>query len=527
MTRLLSALLTALLAVLAVLAPHPARAESADIQAAARGVVRVVVIGRDGEEIFPVSHGSGFAVGPETIVTNAHVVSEAMLDERLSVGIVPSDGDEAVYARIVAVSMRNDLAILATTTPMKLSPLTISGNPPTGAGSVFSIGYPMNVDRAQGLDEEDIFRAQPPVTSQGFLSGTRPSREMDTLLHTAPIAAGNSGGPLVDDCGRVVGVNSFGAESGGTDAEFFFAVSTRELLPFLRANSVSPRINALPCRSLADLEEDERARAQAAAAAERTRSAAEEARLAASRAETRRTIEFAIMDERENRMALAFVAMLLALGAGGFAWMFHDRGEPRGRMIAGSIAVLSVLAALIAWLSRPAFAEVEDRLEESLRADMRAPDSGAIAAPGPKAGGALSCVLDTDRSRVVGEPIADVPLGWEANGCVNGRTQYGNADGRWQRVFVPGDEATVSVNTYDPAAATYTVERYLLDREDMGAAREARGAYQAPACNAGNGAARDLGDRQADVLALLPERPNERLVYRCSAAREDAEQAGV
>ena len=101
----------------------------------------------------------------------------------------------------------------------------------------------MNVDRAQGLDISDIFRSQPPVKSRGYVSGARPSRQFDTILHTAPIARGNSGGPLLDPCGRVVGVNSFGADNDGGDAEFFFAVSNRELVPFLRANDVEPRIN--------------------------------------------------------------------------------------------------------------------------------------------------------------------------------------------------------------------------------------------------------------------------------------------
>src|SRR5690606_30788905 len=126
-------------------------------------------------------------------------------------------------------------------------------NPATDSGQVISVGYPMNVDRAQGLGLGDIFRAQPPVKASGSLAGRRPSRDFDTVLHTAPIARGNSGGPLLDPCGRVVGVNSFGAEGGGADSEFYFAISTRELLPFLRANDITPQINAMPCRSLAEL----------------------------------------------------------------------------------------------------------------------------------------------------------------------------------------------------------------------------------------------------------------------------------
>ncbi|HYD23897.1 MAG TPA: serine protease, partial [Croceibacterium sp.] len=67
--------LLALLALLLV--PAAAQADPADINAAARGVVRIVIVEIDGDQIIPVSHGTGFAVGPERIVTNAHVVEEA------------------------------------------------------------------------------------------------------------------------------------------------------------------------------------------------------------------------------------------------------------------------------------------------------------------------------------------------------------------------------------------------------------------------------------------------------------------
>src|SRR5690606_33916266 len=138
-------------ALFALALPLPAGADPADIDAAARGVVRVIIVETSGRDLIPISHGTGFAVTPERIVTNSHVVEQARGDPDLAIGIVPSDGEEAVYARLVSVSPRNDLALLATTKPMNLPPLTIAGNPATDSGQVISVGYPMNVDRAQGL----------------------------------------------------------------------------------------------------------------------------------------------------------------------------------------------------------------------------------------------------------------------------------------------------------------------------------------------------------------------------------------
>ncbi|MXO72590.1 S1 family peptidase [Alteraurantiacibacter buctensis] len=500
----------------------PALADPGDIDAASRGVVRVIVVGGEGEEVYPVSHGSGFAVDAETIVTNAHVVSEAVNDPDLAIGLVPSSGGNAVYGRVIAVSPRNDLALVRTTHPMRLPPLTIAGNAPANSTAVLAIGYPMNVDQAQGLGEEDLFRAQPPVTSQGFLSGRRPSRDFDTLLHTAPIARGNSGGPLVDQCGRVVGVNSFGAESNATEAEFFFAVTMRELLPFLRANGITPQMNSLPCRSLDELEEAERQRAERQMLTAQREAQAAEQEAARQSDDLRAQVAFEVLDERAAGLFAAFILLLIAGAAGAYAAHAHRQQNLRHRALAGSVALMALAAALIAWFTRPAYADIQERVEERLREQMDSPQTGPLPQPASTAGN-LTCTLDTGRSRIIGEPVAEFPLRWTEAGCVNGRTQYGATGGEWSRVFVPGDEDTVSVNRYDPQAREYVVERYLLDRTAMDELRSVRAEFQAPACNAGGTAATDLGDRQQAILTMLPDRPNERLVYTCS---EDSAATG-
>lgn len=513
-------LLIRLIFAIALLAPFPAGADPSDIDAAARGVVRVIIVEINGREVTPISHGTGFAVTPERIVTNAHLIEEVRADPNLAIGLVPSDGKEAVYGRLVSVSTRNDLALIATTKPMNLPPLTIAGNSPTDSGQVISVGYPMNVDMAQGLSINDMLRAQPPVKASGALAGRRPSREFDTLLHTAPIARGNSGGPLLDPCGRVLGVNSFGAGGGGADAEFYFAISTRELLPFLRANGVTPQINATPCRSLADLDADERARAGVEADAAQAKVLAQEAAFARRRDEAQREIDFAILSERENGLALAFILLLVATVGGGFAWLRHEAGNREKAKIAGGVALASLAGALVVWFVRPPMAEADNRLQDILREEMSAEDSGAILSPSQPTG-ELVCTLQQERSRFTGAAEPTIPLRWSEDGCVNGRTQYGADGGSWSRVLVPNTQAAVSVNRFDPATGEYRMERYLLSHDDMETARKARSEYQAPACAADAGAAEEFGAQQASVLSLLPAQPNERLVYRCTAAASE------
>jgi hypothetical protein len=359
------------------------------------------------------------------------------------------------------------------------------------------------------------------VQSHGFLSGHRPSREFDTLLHTAPIGRGNSGGPLLDNCGRVLGVNSFGAESEGTDSEFYFAVSTRELLPFLRAHNVAAQLNGLPCKSLAELNEAERVRGEREQLAAMRQQQVAEARQAENEAKLRRQAEFSVLAQRENLMMLAMLLVLGACAAGFATWRIRENREdhdPRALKLAGAVTAVALLGALAAWFLRPGFEKVDERVADELAGGQQPAQGpvGVITPTGkPTAAGGMICVIDVDRSRVTTSKTDDVPLSWTDDGCVNGRTQYGLSGATWSRILVPDAEAAVSVNTYDPATHEYKVDRYLLDHDAMEMARKARAAFQAPECGKGADAARDLGAKQAEIMSLLPAQPNERLVYTC------------
>jgi hypothetical protein len=360
------------------------------------------------------------------------------------------------------------------------------------------------------------------VKSRGFLSGQRPSRQFDTLLHTAPIARGNSGGPLLDPCGRVIGVNSFGADSDGGDAEFYFAVSLRELLPFLKANGVEPVVNSLPCRSIAELNAEERQRLDAEQAAARERLAERAAEDSAAREKALLTAQMEVIAARENAVALALIALLLAAGSGAMAVQWRRDPETRKRAgIATGVAGAALIGAVLLWLTRPGLDAIEDRVAAAMNEGED--DDGGIgggtgtaADPTLAADGALICTLVPERSRVTTARTDDVAFDWAADGCVNTRTQYGlAAGGEWSRVLVLEDEAAVAVNRYDPATRTFRTDRYLLGQEALAKVLAARDQYTPPACGVSE-AARTLGEQQSAITALLPETPNERLVYSCS-----------
>ncbi|MGN3973567.1 S1 family peptidase [Tsuneonella sp. SYSU-LHT278] len=509
-------LFTLVAALLALAVPSPARPEASDITVAARGVVRVVIMGTDGQRVFPVSHGTGFAVTPTKIVTNAHVVREVLQDDTLRIAIVPPDGDGADYGKVMTVSTVKDLALVEVTGALRLPPLTLTGNAAGDGDEVAAVGYPMNVDRAQGLDIADLFRPQPPVKSRGFVSGLRPSRDFDTVLHTAAIARGNSGGPLLDACGRVLGVNSFGTTSDdSSDAEFSFAVSGRELLPFLKSAGIDPSVNTMPCRSMAQLDAAERERLQAEQAAARARLAQRAESDRERRERARFEAQLSVMSDRENAMAIAGLLIILAVGSGYAAWTLRG-GEDGGKKmrLAGALAAVASIAALAVWFTRPGIDAIDRRVADMMADGAPAGgDAGKEEQPGAAE---LSCSIELDRSRIVSAPSEDLAFAWEPDGCVNGRTQYGFAEGRWTRLFVPNDEDTVSVNSFDPETRVFRIDRFPLTQSAMTRAREARGKYRPPACGATNAAGR-LGEQQSAVVALLPRQANERLVYSCRA----------
>ncbi|MBF9151792.1 trypsin-like peptidase domain-containing protein [Novosphingobium sp. 1Y9A] len=516
--RVAKQIIAFLVALLALASAPIALADPADISAASRSVVRVVIIESDGDRARLITHGTGFAVTPNLIVTNAHVVEELRGDDTLIAGVVPAEGRNGYPAKLVAYSPGNDLALLRIEGGGTLTPITLFPGAPGDGSEVYAVGYPGNVDLAQGLSMADLVTPQEAVKTRGYLSGGRSSRSFDTLLHTAPLGSGNSGGPLLDSCGRVIGVNSFGTVSdNSTDSSFYFAISMRELAAFLLKAKVDAHTSGLPCRSIADLD---RAEAQRAAGDQARLAAESEARAQASQQaleKARREAEMAVLSERDNGMALAALLLVGALGVGG--WGMVQASKRRGKFLRKHVfgAAALLVSAIAVWFLRPSLTSIDSRAKEMLEEPQPSPSASTLAASNDGSG-RMICVLDPERSRVTVSDITDVPIDWNEGGCMNGKTQYGLANDGWSRILVPNGEEAVSVNSYDPQSRTYTVERFLVGLDAMTQARAARAKLSAPACGAGEEAARQFGQNQQAIKALLPPEPNERMRYNCQPA---------
>ncbi|UUL81661.1 S1C family serine protease [Sphingomonas qomolangmaensis] len=480
-------------------AATPARAD--DISAAGRGVVRIVTIAVVEDEVVGFGHGSGFAVGPNRIVTNAHVVElAARYPGNVVIGVVPSEGDRSFQGRLIAVDPNRDLALIEFS-GANLPPLALYTGPVADGELLVSLGYPGNVDLATAQSSADFITPLSPVRSQGNFAGLRSLAGTQVLLHTAGIARGNSGGPLLDRCGRVIGVNSAITRADDGDSGFAFAIANAELAAFLReagqkVQTVGGGCIGMEERLATDRQADAAEAARAEQAAERAE-AARAARIVAAREEA----ELA----RENFIAIAAVLLVLGALLVGAAGLLETRGQRRWAIGLGIAGIALMLGAVLVFLLRPAF-------------DPERAEAG-VSPPAPVEQGALgpmTCTMLPDRSRVTVSATDDVQIDWGADGCMNQRTQYAEAGDGWERILVPASEQTVSVLAFNPATRTYTNSRYLLSASQMAGARRLRAEVGLKTC-APEGAPRaNLATQQAAIRATLPPLPNERLVYRCT-----------
>jgi hypothetical protein len=494
-------LLLALLVLLGLAAP--ARAQSDDIGAASRSVVRVAVAQLEGDQIVDFGHGSGFAVGPRLVLTNAHVVALAVSDpDRVRIGVIPAEGSPPSPARIVAVDPARDLALLELQQGALPALTLFTGRVPPGA-SVGALGYPGNVDRATAQSFEDLLQPRPPSRSMGNFSDMRSSPVGPTMVHTADIARGHSGGPLVDACGRAVGVNVALTNNEMGDSSFGFAIPAASVVAFTRQAGVRIPVNASPCVSVEDRERSESERAEEE---RRAREAAEAAR-AREAEEQRARAQAAIEDERETRLYVALLLLVLSLAGMGAAGILFMKNLNAPAIAAGAIAAILLIASAAVFLTRPSLAD----------AAASGQSAGASAQTSRFVGRNL-CRLQPQRSRVTVSNAPQVELSWAAAGCVNEATQYARDGDVWRRVLVPNAEQTVTVSAFNPGSGEYVVTRYLLSARAMEEARRLRQRVEQKACTADEDAKLRMADQQRDLLQALPQRPNERLVYQCEPA---------
>lgn len=170
----------------------------------------------------PMAFGSGFVVSPSLIVTNLHVIQGA---SSAKVNLVGSKTTFATSS-VLAVDAVNDLALLSVAGLLAPS-LLISDETPEVGDRVYVIGNPKGF---QG------------TISDGLVSAFRNLENRKLIQISAPISPGSSGGPVLNEVGKVLGVTVLTFKDG---QNLNFAIPSGALLALMKSKSSSVDMGSL------------------------------------------------------------------------------------------------------------------------------------------------------------------------------------------------------------------------------------------------------------------------------------------
>lgn len=183
------------------------------------------------------STGSGFILGKDTVLTNRHVVSGR--DPRF---LITSPSGVKSEGEVVYIDRKLDFAIVRSNGINRSSPLPLCYRSyPFPGQSVVALGSPLGL--AGTVTTGIVSAVRSPQTS-GDLKGVAPN--YITLIQTdAAISPGNSGGPLLNNRGEVIGVNTWNLGARGGAQNINFAISIVDILKALevQAPQYSPNLN--------------------------------------------------------------------------------------------------------------------------------------------------------------------------------------------------------------------------------------------------------------------------------------------
>jgi 2-alkenal reductase len=174
----------------------------------------------------PSSQGSGFVISPKGyILTNSHVITNAGDGSRVQAAehlfVEFADGDR-VEARVVGWDLYDDVGLLRVDpNAHRLSPVPLGESASVVVGEpVAAIGSPLGNENTLTVGVVSaIHRSIDAITVKLY-------NIVDAIQTDAPITHGNSGGPLFDARGRVIGINAQirSANGTGNDSGIGFAI---------------------------------------------------------------------------------------------------------------------------------------------------------------------------------------------------------------------------------------------------------------------------------------------------------------
>lgn len=204
-----------------------------EVMEAKQSVVRVLAEYSDGY-----ATGSGFVVKSDSestiVATNYHVVE----GNPLSISVWLSE-NETVSASILAYTDQRDLCLLKLAYPVQIKAVKLAENDAKQGDAVYAVGFPGAADI---LSDKDAHTSAEATITDGIVSAVR---EVTISQHGSPVTIlqinaainhGNSGGPLFNAQGEVVGIATYGI---GDSQGIFGAIAVSELQTLLADNGIT------------------------------------------------------------------------------------------------------------------------------------------------------------------------------------------------------------------------------------------------------------------------------------------------
>lgn len=204
-----------------------------------KATVFVMIFDKDGDFN---AMGSGFVVAEGYVLTNAHVAKGAKTI------YIANSALKATRAKVVKIEKGDDVgsadfALLSYSASTSLP--VLSFNPKIGRmDRVSAWGFPFMITKFDQSIEDiangKLTRVPPVVYTEGTVSAIVSKGAGKSIIHTAAIAGGNSGGPLVNSRGEVVGINTWGATEEDEGAFVNASIPTERILRFLQSCGITP-----------------------------------------------------------------------------------------------------------------------------------------------------------------------------------------------------------------------------------------------------------------------------------------------
>ncbi|MBQ4569204.1 MAG: trypsin-like peptidase domain-containing protein [Ruminococcus sp.] len=257
-SKLISLLLMAVMLVcMMAMAVVPASASedvSSEVASARESVMQIIMYYTKNNVTYGIKSGTCFKINDSSIITNAHVIYiddevKEILDSieggnynpgKVSYKIVVKNGLEvSAFENITNVD--NDFAIMNFEGTINKPNLALaSAEDAQVATTVYALGMPGFIDDYQESQSIKIYTSDNVTVTSGTVQTHSTNRGIPVIQHGATLKGGNSGGPLVNAQGNVVGINTWSLiDEYEADLGYYMSVSIDQVKDTLDVRGIT------------------------------------------------------------------------------------------------------------------------------------------------------------------------------------------------------------------------------------------------------------------------------------------------